>query len=173
MNPKVKNKNASKKHDAFLYEHDDGLPLFPDNNDLYFNEVDRDEEVPMELSAKVPERVEMVLQENLQSRSGVEAGMDIANGITTFQEEPLFPELPEVGGTKQDEGVSGVDNWGDELLVLLPELQDLTDRGNFVTGRTSGDNPGLPEILGKLSETSEKLERISGVIEKFEQEYRT
>ena len=59
------------------------------------------------------------------------------------------------------------------LLVLLPELQELTDRGNFVTGRASGDIPELPEILGKLAETSEKLERISSVIEKFEQEYRT
>ena len=70
------------------------------------------------------------------------------------------------------EEFSGVD-WGEELLVLLPELQELTDRGNFVTGRAPGDFPELHEILGKLTETTDQLERINSVIEKFEQEYRT
>ena len=162
MNQKIKNRNTGKKDNAFLQEDDSGLPLFSVNN-TYFNEEDRDV-----AETTVPELPGMTVPECLQSSSGGEG-----NGIAAFREEILLPELREVEQTKRDGALSGMADWGEELLVLLPELQELTDRGNFVTGRASGEFPELHEILGKLSETSEKLERISSVIEKFEQEYRT
>ena len=175
MNPKVKNKNACKMQNAVLHEADEGLPLFSDKNSLYFNEADWDAEEKMERSAMVSETPEMIAQESLQISSGgeMEMGMSPENGITSFHGKTFLPEFTETDRTKRDEELSGAGAWGEELLVLLPELQELTDRGNFVTGRASGDIPELPEILGKLAETSEKLERISSVIEKFEQEYRT
>ena len=92
--------------------------------------------------------------------------------IRRFGEEVLFPDLGRTERTDRT-GELSVADWGEELLVLLPELQELTDRGDFVTGRAPGDIPELHEILGKLTEASDKLERISSVIEKFEQEYRT
>ena len=162
MNSEVKNKNTGKIQKAILHEDDGGLPLFSIKNTLYFNEMDRDAEADEE---------EPDLFTMLPASPGME--MDTERRIAAFREEALLPELPKVEQPKADGELSGAGDWGDELLVLLPELQELTDRGNFVTGHTSGDIPELPEILGKLTETSEKLERISSVIEKFEQEYRT
>ena len=107
-----------------------------------------------------------------EKRLAVDQDLIVAKDLATFSEQTLLPELTKVNEPGHAEEFSGV-NWGEELLVLLPELQELTDRGNFVTGRAPGDFPELHEILGKLTETTDQLERINSVIEKFEQEYRT
>ena len=107
-----------------------------------------------------------------EKRLAVDQDLTVAKDFATVREQDLLPELTKVEGAEHAEEFSGVD-WGEELLVLLPELQELTDRGNFVTGRAPGDFPELYEILGKLTETTDQLERINSVIEKFEQEYRT
>lgn len=70
-------------------------------------------------------------------------------------------------------GAPAENNWQEEMLLLLPELHELTDRGNFMAGGSHNEMPELHDIQERLSEAGVQLERIGNLIDKLEQEYRT
>lgn len=61
----------------------------------------------------------------------------------------------------------------EEVLVFQPEIRDMMDRGNFVSGEPVRELPELHDICDRLNEAAGELFRIGKLIDKFEQEYRT